>query len=221
MPLHNIHLRKLLKIGYSAPRRRRSALRADIREEINRKARTESGGGDFYAPFWADAKAHALGTGDLRQAVRERIAANKGRAALYPQLRDGFLQWWNERRRLTNAPVQAGEVQRAGFEVSSLAAMVKVENVLSVTDGAGTSRFVYPYFARDPALGDDAARVGLWLLGQALPTAQLEQIRILDVIKGRTFSAGRTPLRGTEEAEFLEMYEGLIRERDGLRREYD
>ncbi len=106
MPLQNIHLRKFLKVGFSNASRRRSELRADIRQEIAREAQADSGGGDFYVPFWADAKAHALGTRDLRQAVRERIAANGGRAALYPRLRDGFLQWWDERRRLTNAPVQ-------------------------------------------------------------------------------------------------------------------
>lgn len=78
MPLQNIHLRKLLKIGFSEARQRQSALRADIREENARQTRTAGGGGDFYAPFWADAKRHALGTMDLRQAVRERIAANGG-----------------------------------------------------------------------------------------------------------------------------------------------
>ncbi|ACK81947.1 hypothetical protein [Methylorubrum extorquens] len=221
MPLQNIHLGKFLKVGFSNASRRRSELRAGIRQEIAREAQTESVGGDFYVPFWADAKAHALGTRDLRQAVRERIAANGGRAALYPRLRDGFLQWWEERRRLTNAPVQAGDVQRASFSVPGLAAKVKVENVLSVTDGAGTCRFIYPYFAKEPALNDDSARIALWLLGQALPNVPLPEIRILDVIRGRTFSVGRTPLRGGEEAEFRRIYETLIEERDRLRREYD
>lgn len=221
MPLQNIHLRKLLKIGFSEARQRQSALRADIREEIARQTRTAGGGGDFYAPFWADAKRHAVGATDLRQAVRERIAANEGRAALYPQLRDGFLQWWDERRRLTNAPVQAGEIQKAAFEVPELAATVKVESVLSVSDGAGTSRYVYPYFAREPVLSEDAARMGLWVLGQALPRVPLQDIRILDAIRGRTFSVGRTPLRGDEETAFMQMYAALIQERDRLRRDYD
>lgn len=221
LPLQNTHLRKLLKIGFSAPNRRRSALRTDIREERARQSRTDDGGGDFYGPFWADAKAHAYGTRDLRLAVQERIAVNEKRRALYEQLRNGFLAWWEERRRLTNAPVQAGEVQKASFDVQGLAATVKVENVLSLTDGSGTCRYVYPYFAPDPALTDDAARIGLWLLDQALPNAPLEEIRILDVIRGRTFSAGRTPLQGDEEAAFRHMYEALIQERDGLSREYD
>lgn len=60
MPLQNIHLRKFLKVGFSNASRRRSELRADIRQEIAREAQADSGGGDFYVPFWADAKAHAL-----------------------------------------------------------------------------------------------------------------------------------------------------------------
>jgi hypothetical protein len=67
MALDRIHLRKLLKILFLEPNQRRSALRADIREELNREAGGEGGGGDFYAPFWADAKAHVFGTRDLHE----------------------------------------------------------------------------------------------------------------------------------------------------------
>lgn len=221
MPLQDIHLRKLLKIGFSNARSQRTALRTDIREEIAREIGDDEGGGDFYAPFWADAKAHAFGALDLRQAVDERIAANRRRANLYPQLRDGFLRWWGERRRLTNMPIQAGLVLKARFNVAGLAATVKVDSILSASDGAGTNRHIYPYFSPEPELGEDAARIGLWLLGQALPHASLQEIRILDVIQGRTFAVARTPLRGDEEERFRQMYEALIHERAELRREYD
>ncbi|MHC2002861.1 hypothetical protein ACYQR9_20785 [Methylobacterium sp. CM6241] len=221
MPLQDISLRKLLKIGFSDASARRTALRTDIREEIAREAGDDEGGGDFYAPFWADAKAHVFGTLDLRQAVDERITANWRRTNLYRQLRDGFLQWWGDRRRLTNVPIQAGPVLRARFNVAGLAATVKVDSILSATDGAGTNRYIYPYFAPEPELDEDAARMGLWLLGQALPDAPLHEIRILDVIRGRTFSVQRTPLRGDEEQRFRQMYEALIHERAALRREYD
>ena len=55
MALDRIHLRKLLKIMYLPVKERRSALRADIREERARLAGMASSGGDFYVPFWGDA----------------------------------------------------------------------------------------------------------------------------------------------------------------------
>jgi hypothetical protein len=87
MALDRIHLRKLLKILFLDGNARRSALRADIRDEIA-KATGEGSGGDFYAPFWSDAKNHVFGIVDLRSMVNERIAANGRRANLYPRLRD-------------------------------------------------------------------------------------------------------------------------------------
>ena len=104
MSVRMIHLRKLLKLMYLAPNRRVSALRADIRDDIARESGDPGSGGDFYGPFWSDAKAHVFGSAYLPEMVQVRIAANSGRANLYPQLRDGFLLWWNERRRWTNEP---------------------------------------------------------------------------------------------------------------------
>lgn len=45
MSLEKIHLRKLLKILFLPAKKRRSELRKDIREEINRKAGADVGGG--------------------------------------------------------------------------------------------------------------------------------------------------------------------------------
>lgn len=217
MALQNIQLRKLLMMGFAPNRLRRAELKGDIRIERQKLAGINSSGPDFYGPFWADAKAHTFGEKDLTQATEQRIADNWRRRNLYPRLRDGFLLWWNERRRLTNATVRAGDVQKARFEILGLAATVRIDSILSVTDGAGTNRYVYPYFAPEPELDDQAARLGLWLLGRALPDVPHQEIRILDVIRGRTFSVDRTPLQGDEEAQFRRMYEGLIHERDGLR----
>jgi hypothetical protein len=47
------------------------------------------------------------------------------------------------------------------------------------------------------------------------------EIRILDVIRGRTFSLDRMPLRGDEEVEFRRRYSELLRQREALRWEYD
>lgn len=219
MPLQDISLRKLLKIMFLPARPQRAELRKDIRDERARAAASpdEEGGGDFYAPFWADAKAHAFGEGDLRELVAQRIASNERRARLYPLLRDGFLLWWNERRRWTNQPFQPGRVLRVRYGVIALPAVVKIDSILSVRDGDGVEHYVYPYFAPEPPLDDEAARFALWLLGRALPDVPHGELRILDVIRGRTFSIDRNPLEGTEEERFVQRYAALLAQRDRLR----
>lgn len=220
MTLDRIHLRKLLKLMFLDPNKLRSAMRADIREEIAREDGTGDSGGDFYAPFWADAKSHVFGQADLHELVEQRIAANGRRLNLYPRLRDGFLLWWNERRRWTNAPFRLGPPLKAQVPFPDLDATVKVDSILSVTDGLDADHAVYPYFAPEPALTEHSARLGLWLLAKALPTYSSDEIRILDVIRGRTFSLDRTPLQGDEEREFQRRYAEILRQHEQLRREY-
>jgi hypothetical protein len=218
--LNRIHLRKILKILFLEPNARRAELRSDIREEIAREAGQDGGGGDFYAPFWADAKNHVFGIADLHDMVDGRVEANGRRANLYPQLRTGFLTWWNERRRWTNEPFRPGRSLRTHFQFPNLDAIIKVDNILSVRDGADEEHVVYPYFSPEPELSENAARLGLWLLSLALPTVSLEEIRILDVIRGRTFSIDRNALRGDEQEEFTRRYTAALDERAVLRREY-
>jgi len=220
MALERVHLRKLLKILFLPPAGRQSEVRKDIREDIDREAGQESSGGDFYGPFWADAKLHAFGRADLSDLVEARIRANDNRRNLYPQLREGFLLWWNERRRWTNEPFEAGRQLKAHFPFPGLNAVVKVDNILVVRDGRGEEHAIYPYFAPDPSMSDDAARLGLWLLGTALPGVPAEEIRILDVIRGTTYSIDRNPLRGDEEVDFCRRYRELIDLRDSLLGDY-
>ncbi|WP_197279261.1 hypothetical protein [Novosphingobium sp. AAP1] len=219
--IERIHLRKLLKILFLPPAGRQSEVRKDIREDISREAGHEGSGGDFYGPFWADAKRHVFGQADLSDLTESRIRANEGRKNLYPQLRDGFLLWWNERRRWTNEPFEAGRQLKAQFSFPGLDAVVKVDNVLVVRDGRGEEHAVYPYFAPNPAMSDAAARLGLWLLIEALPHVPAGEIRILDVIRGTTYSIDRNPLRGDEEAEFRRRYRDLLNLRDNLLPDYE
>lgn len=220
MSLDKIHLRKLLKILFLPPNQRRSELRKDIREEINREAGEDAGGGDFYAPFWADAKAHVFGTLDLHDAVDARIAVNGRRDNLYPRLREGFLLWWNKRRRWTNEPFRMGRALKTHFAFPGLNATVKIDNILSVKDNLNAERVIYPYFSPEPVLSEEAARFGLWLLTQAFPSIPAEEFRILDVIRGQTFSLDKTPLQGNEEENFRRRYSQILNERRALRAEY-
>lgn len=221
MSIERIHLRKLLKIMFLADGPRRSALRTDIREEIAKNAGDEGGGGDFYGPFWADARSHVFGAEDLHAAVLTRIQANGRRRNLYPRLRDGFLRWWTERRRWTNTPFQPGQPLKSNFTFDELGATVKIDSILSVRDAQSVEHYVYPYFSPEPILSEEAARLGLWLLIEALDTVPREEIRILDVFRGETFSIDRHPLRGTEEQDFIRRYGALLAEREALAEEYE
>lgn len=220
MALDQISLRKLLKIMFLPVNLRRSELRKDIREELARRTESE-GGGDFYAPFWADAKAHVFGTLDLYDAVDERVAVNQRRVNLYVRLRDGFLLWWTERRRWTNEPFRQGHALKTHFRFPGLEATVKVDNILSVRDGLGEQHAVYPYFAPEPVLSEEAAKLGLWLLSQAFPKIPPSEFRILDVIRGQTFSLDRNPLDGNEEENFRRRYSHVLSEWATLRGEYE
>jgi hypothetical protein len=223
MSLKIIHLRKLLKILYSEQNRRISSLRSDIREDILREAGEIASGGDFYGPFWKDAKDHVFGKEDLTACTDARIASNPARANLYPRLRDGFLLWWNERRRWTNAPFLEIDSPKTRFNFPELDTIVKVDNILSVRDGRTQDRFIYPYFSPEPILGEEAARLGLWLLSSALPAIPKNDFRILDVIRGRTYSVepDRNPLVGNEEEIFRDRYLAVLDQWEKLRQEYD
>jgi len=84
-----------------------------------------------------------------------------------------------------------------------------------------SSSLTVPYFSEVPVLDEQAARLGLWLLGQAIPGVPHEEIRILDVIRGEPFSIDRYPLAGNEEDDFRGRYATLLEEWETLRGEYD
>lgn len=222
MSLERINLRKLLALMYLPQRERVSALRRDVTEDIRRAGRPRGSGGDFHVPFWADAKSQARGLGNLGQLTEIRIESNPRRERLYQLLRDGFLIWWNERRRWINEPFEVLEENvRDHYEVEALGCTVKVENILTVRMNDGSYRLIYPYFAEEPELTHDAARLGLWLMSQALPDYDPNGFRILDVLRSASFRAEEHPFRGDEEERFLREYESLLADWQRLRSEYD
>jgi hypothetical protein len=207
---------------YASKAQRISMMRSDIRTEIEKGKGSSFGkGGDFYGPFWADAKDHVSGNLDLRLATVERIASNERRKRLYAMLRDGFLLWWEEKRRLRNVPFRIIEGSvKARYEAPGLGT-VKVENTLSITVGDDGHRILYPYFCEDPALSDEAARLGLWVMSRCITEYGTTDMRLLDVIRGRSFSDTDTPLAGNEEALFLKRYDELLTEWRALKAEYE
>lgn len=221
MSLEKVHLRKLLQL-FDAPNAKRvSLLRADIRAEISKENGIAGDGGDFYVPFWADAKKHVAGTLDLAIQTEARIKSNEGRKRLYPELRDGFLLWWNEKRRWINEPfVLLPENPAIHFPVPGSTAIVKIENTLGLLVGGASHRIIYPYFSEVPTLTQATARIGLWLLKEAMSEYAEEDLRILDIIRSRSFSLADTRLSGNEQELFAARYKALVAERKNLKKDY-
>ena len=221
MSLDKIHLRKLLKILYLPDGKRRSELRADIRNEIGKPDRDGDGGGDFHVPFWAAAKQHVAGAVDLRTEVKTLVKINKRRSRLYPALADGFLRWWNENRRWQNEPfAMLDESVHGRLDITELNAIVKVENLLALRVGEHSERIIYPYFSEEPLLGDEAARLGLWVLVETLRDHRAEDMRMLDVLRGASFGVSDVPFQGNEEKLLLQKYGAALDEWEKLKDEY-
>lgn len=216
MALDQIHLRKLLMLVFADRSLQRSKIHTDIREVEAKERGQEASGGDFYTAFWADVKSFVFDGVDLNESVKERISVDWHKKNLYPQLRDGFLLWWMKRRRWTNEPFQPGRNVKGRDIFPGIDAIVKIENFLSVKDGRGVERLIYPYFSPEPVLSEKAARWGLWIITTILPDVPKEEFRILDVIRGQTFSLDRQPLTGTEEQEFRAAYKSLLAARDEI-----
>lgn len=211
MSIERLHLRKLLEYFGLKPDRRLAAIKADARSEVRKIGMPPKGGNDFYTCFWADAKSFASSGGDLMMMTRGRIEDSAQRSRLYPLLASGFLSWWNEKRRWINEPIEVvPEAVKAPYSFLQIGGTVKVENLLALRIGGAQARLIYPYFSEEPILSAENARLGLWLMGQALPSYSISEMRILDVVRGQTFSIDRYPLRGDEGAIFVERYARML-----------
>jgi hypothetical protein len=222
MSLESVHLRKLLQMFFLPANKLTTSLRADIRLEI-KKAQGEAGdGGDFHGPFWTDAKRHVSGDSDLLSQMTIRIRSNKRRERLYPALVRGFLSWWEERRRWRNEPFKLiTQSVKARFRIQELDAIVKIENVLAFEIDDESKRIIYPYFSEEPELTEDGARIGLWLLCEALPTYNPQEFRILDILRSKSFGLIDVPFQGDERDVFVQKYRTILTQWKNLRDEYD
>ena len=213
MGLDRVHLRKLLKLFMMKENLRSTAIRADAREVMKRMDEGPGPGGDFPIPFWRDAKDHAAGKSDLHETTAEQIEKNWRRKNLYPRFRDGFLTWWNEKRRWINEEIaELPKTIKSSVGFAEIEGLVKVENLLCLRIGGDKHRYIYPYFAEKPALTPEVARLGLWLMRKALPQHKIEDMRILDVLRAETFSVDKYPLKGDEEESFTLRYRRILRE---------
>lgn len=200
MGLETLYLRNFLQITYADTKLRRTLLRRIIGNDFSKQNGIKGSGGDFYVPFWTDAKNHIKGLGNLHETTKGRIEKNKGRKRLYPLLEEKFLEWWNENRRWRNEEFTLiDEPIRARFKVPGINLTLKVENLVAVHVGGRFDRIVYPYFFEAPRLSPEACRIGLWVLDQSLTKYGLENMRILDVLGARAYGAIDYQLIGNEE----------------------
>jgi hypothetical protein len=213
MAIGRVHLRKLLKLFMMKQNLRSTSIRADAKDVMRKQEGMTEGGGDFHVPFWSDAKAHAAGRLELHLATAHQIDKNWRRKNLYPRLQDGFLLWWNEKRRWINEGIsELPKTVKSTFGFADIGGVVKVENLLSLQIGDERFRYVYPDFSERPALTPEYAQLGLWLMSKALPEHRIEDMRILDVIRGEAYSIDKYPLSGNEEAVFTDRYRVILSE---------
>jgi hypothetical protein len=222
MSILNVPLRKLLRLFYANDSLRRKLLLEDIRSDTNKESGgRKSNGGDFYAPFWADAKAHVTGIADLTGQTEIRIAKNPGSARLYRLLRDASLNLFEERLRWTNTPpVIRVETLNGRFQIAEVGATIRVQNVWFARVGGDLGErnyLIYPYFSEKPSLPGEGARLGLWAMSEALSGQQLEYFWIADLLRQALFSSTSRALVGDERDIFLRRYQALILERERLK----
>lgn len=217
----SLHLRKLLKFLSLADQKLTTELRKELRAERRKLDGLSGGGGDFHGPFWADVKAHVIGLDDLRELSEARIGTSSQRRRLYPELAHGFLSWFDDLKRSTNEQVgwHEGNVHQHK-DFPELGLTLKVDNLLSLQIGNDRFRLIYPYFSEAPILNQRWARIGLWLMSEALVDHDISTMEVLDVLRGRSFSGARLFLQGDEEHLFVRRYSEVIAEWDSLRPEY-
>lgn len=211
MSIEKINLRKLLQLFFADDRLQRSLLLADIRNDRTRESGDRESGGDFYGPFWSDVKDHAAGRSNLTEQTKVRIAANKTRARLYPILRDCFLNMWNEKMRWRNEPFEfVPESVKAQLPMKELGTVVKIENTAAIKTWDGSLRVIYPYFSEAPTLPEEGARLGFWVLNEALPDYRTEDFRIIDMQRRSYFRPRDIGMKGDEKKQFVQRYNVLL-----------
>ena len=66
----------------------------------------------------------------------------------------------------------------------------------------------------------ESTRVGLWILGEALPRYAQEDLRFLDLFRSVSFGVGDQPFEGNERAKLLKNYSSILDEWNKLKDEY-
>lgn len=221
MSIEKIGLSKLLKIFGADDSLRRRLIREDLYRDRKKLEGFDGSGGDFYVPFWADAKSYVTNGQDLHIATKARIEDLRQRASLYPRLRDGFLEWLELSRRDTNQKLVPSEkTVHARHDFPEMQLTLKIDNVMALHVGNDRVRLVYPYFCKEHGLSERWGRVGIWLMKVTFPAFELDDMEIVDVMRGRSIAGRRGQLVGDEEQLFKGRYALIHDEWEALKPRY-
>lgn len=220
MSFELINLNKLLRICALHDDKARSALKREAYQDRRREEHPSESGGDFYGPFWSDAKSYATEGTDLELATSMRIERHGVRDRLYSVVCPQFIEWWQRFEGSMNeemAPLD--ENVHARREMDGLGITVKVDNLLCFRIDPDRHRLIYPYFSEEPSLSSRWARVGIWVMSQVLEGFRVQDMVILDVHRARSFSVREIDLRGDEAdifaariVELREVWEEILEE---------
>jgi len=105
------------------------------------------------------------------------------------------------------------------LRIEDLGGTIRIRDALHARVRGEYTRVVYPYFSEEPALSEEAGRLGLWVMQHALINLDADDMRIIDPLRKTFFSPRTTPMQGDEETVFRERYRSLIGEWEHLKRE--
>ncbi len=207
MSLHTARLSKILKIAYAPEKMVRKDIFDDVSGTIrkeNNPDTIERGGGDFHGVLWAAFKDQIFEEApeSFEEAVETLILSNPRRKRLFPALAAGLKSWGLEKRRWINEDIKRIKSPTGTICVEGQDVAFKVNNILALEIVGKSNRYIYPYFSEEPALSNEAARVALWQIHMALPDIDINEFRLLDVMRGRSFSIAEVPFAGNEQVLF-------------------
>ncbi len=214
MALDNVSLNKFLKISRKNLPQRISLIKRDAREALRKEKKVEDkDGGDFYTAFWGDAKQYVLEGLDLKLAVAARVSAHASKKKLYPILCKEFLRWFGSEFDASDYNSR-NKIDKVFGKCVSLCddGAIRVHGLLAWKDPSGKAFIIYPYFDKDMKLGSNTARLARWAMSNALPDHQIENMIVLDVIRGNAFDNDNAPLIGDEENTLSDQYTRMMRE---------
>lgn len=226
MGFERVQLRKLLMFAALPQKDRVSRYKDDIKQRKTAAAaaaqgNTLGGGGGFYGLFWKDAKDSVLENLDLVEATEKRIAEDYRKKNIFPKLLAGFQSWWRDKRRWTNEPFTEGRRLTGRYSASDGPRAVNIENILSVSDGEGVVRHLYPYWYNEPPLTAPLAAMGLQALAHAFPEVDPTSFRILDIIRGETYSLDKVEVNEGDLDQLNELHERFCEEYDQCETDLD
>jgi hypothetical protein len=216
MAMDRLSLARFLELLQLPQPRRLKLIERDARKALYEERFGKlSDGGDFYGPFWADAKRSAVDRGFcLKSATDERISSNKSRRRLYPHLLEGFETGWTSLKASSFGEAALSLVMRLAVYVkgSEEEDHIRATNVLAVTESDRSLHITYPYFSKDVKLGMRHARLGLGVLRQGFATAQPKTVAILDVLHGSIYIDSGEDIGDPEHKELVDRYDAVMRE---------